>query len=91
MIEIYKNEIIRNYFGGNKEDNLIIIPKLLNNHRLGEAIITENTITFCEYQYSRSNNESPWQVSKIKSDYKRFKHQCEIAYQVEVQAIKKNI
>ena len=91
MIEIYINEMIKNYFRGNKDDNLIIIPKLSDKHRLGEAIITENTITFCDYQYSRNDNESPWEVSKIKSDYQKFKRQCEIAYTVEVQPLKKNI
>lgn len=91
MIELYINEIIRNYFRGNKDGGIVIILNASDKMRMGEAIITDSKITFWEYQYSRNDTNLPWEVKKIKSENQRFKRQCELAYKIEVEQLKKNI
>ncbi|NFA42714.1 hypothetical protein EXM65_09045 [Clostridium botulinum] len=84
LIDKFINNLIDKIFAINKEDVSIITLINKDDEVIAETIISVNSISFYEYEYSRNSNEVKWKVEKKKVDSNTFNLCCKFAHKIEV-------
>lgn len=82
MIQTFINETIKKRISENNVNTTILLTDT-SNLIIGKAIINDNVVNFWSYQYSRNNDNEPWEKKKKKSSAGEFQLLCEGAHEIK--------